>query len=72
MIPLELHVVDPELTEKLHGRGLCAAETMQVKICIMGPDDCPNLVKVEIFSKTDFYFMYEHTCDVFDYAEIRE
>ena len=73
MVPLELHVVDPKLTEKLHGRGLCASETMQIKICTMGPDDdIPSLIKVEILSKTDFYFMYEHVCDGYDFAEIRE
>ena len=71
-VPLELHVVDPVLTEKLHGRGLMAAETMRVKICTMGPDECPNLVKVEFFSQQDFYFLYEHTCDVFDYEEMKE
>mmetsp|Transcript_37774 Transcript_37774/g.49666 ORF Transcript_37774/g.49666 Transcript_37774/m.49666 type:complete len:93 (-) Transcript_37774:33-311(-) len=54
------------------GHAIMAAETMQVKICIRGDDECPELLKVELHSKSDFYFLYEHTCDVFDYSEMRD
>ena len=49
-VPLELHVVDPELIEKI-GRSIKSSEKMQVKISIRGSDQNPSMVKVELLSK---------------------
>ena len=38
-----------------------------VKISVKGPDESPEVVKVELLSFQDYYFLYEHTCDVFDF-----
>lgn len=29
-------------------------------------------MKVELLSKNDYFFLYEHVCDVFDYQEMKE
>ena len=66
-----MHVVDPEMTEKI-GHDVVTAETMNVKILVKGPDEGIDLIKVELLSNYNYYFLYEHTCDVFDYNDMRE
>lgn len=54
------------------GHEVQSEETLLVKISVKGPDESPEVVKVELLSFNDYYFLYEHTCDVFDYQEMRE
>ena len=45
---------------------------MPVKILLKGPDESPEVVKIEISSEKNFFLLYEHTSDVFDYDQMRE
>ena len=70
-VPFEMHVVDEEMIEKV-GHSVQCAEEIIVKICIKGTNESPQCVKVELLSKLNYYFLYEHECDVFDFEEMRE
>ena len=45
---------------------------MPVKILLKGADESPEVVKVELSSDKNFFLLYEHTCDVFDYQEMKD
>ena len=32
----------------------------------------PEDVKVELFSSKDYFFVYQHECDIFTYTEMKE
>ena len=66
-----LNVVDPQLIEKV-GHTISQAEEMPVKILLKGPDESPEVVKIELSSEKNFFLLYEHTSDVFDYDQMRE
>ena len=66
-----IHVVDDQLIEKV-GHPISKGETMPVKILLKGPDESPEVVKIELSSEKNFFLLYEHTCDVFDYSEMQE
>ena len=81
-----LHVVAPELIEKV-GHTIQQAEELRVKILakvsdnlsdlsiivvMQGPEEYPEVIKIELFGLSDYFFLYEHECDVFDYQEMRE
>lgn len=69
--PFTLHVIAPELIEKV-GHTIEQAEELKVKILAQGgTDDRPEVVKIELFGYSDYFFCYEHTCDVFDFSEMR-
>ena len=54
------------MVEKV-GHPISKGETMPVKILLKGQDDSPEIVKIELSSEKNFFFVYEHTCDVLDY-----
>ena len=70
-VPFSMHVVDEEMIEKV-GHPVQCEEDIMVKILTKGHDECPEVVKVELMSKSDYTFLYEHTCDVFDFQEMRD
>ena len=39
---------------------------------MQGLEENPEEIKIELLSKSDYNFLYEHRCDVFDYQEMRE
>ena len=59
------------MVEKV-GHPISKGETMPVKILLKGQDDSPEIVKIELSSEKNFFFVYEHTCDVLDYEQMRE
>ena len=69
--PFMLHVVDEQLIEKV-GHPIAEAEEMPVRILLKGPDESPEVVKIELSSEKNFFLLYEHTSDVFDYDQMRE
>lgn len=39
---------------------------------VKGNEECPEVIKIELLSTKDYYFLYEHTNDVFEYEVIKE
>ena len=72
--PISLHVVDAEMIEKVGHEVESGEEDREklVKILIRGSDECPEVLKLEILCKKDYFFLYEHTVDVFSFNEMRE
>ena len=67
--PISLHVVDEEMIEKV-GHPVESDENDReklVKILIRGPDESPEVLKLEILCNQDYFFLYEHVIDVFEF-----
>ena len=41
-------------------------------LCVKDSEQNPYSVKIELFSKNDYFFLYKHTCYSNDYAAIRK
>lgn len=69
--PFTLYVVDDELIEKV-GHTIEQDEEMPVRILVKGADESPEVVKIEISSENNYFLLYEHTSNVFDYDIMRD
>ena len=72
--PISLHVVDAEMIEKVGHEVESGEEDREklVKILIRGSDECPEVLKLEILCKKDYFFLFEHEMNVFDFNDMRE
>ena len=81
---LDIHLIDPEVPEKVL-QEVNREEEMIIKIMIkvkllsylnhflQGEDENNySMVKVEILSPKDYYFLYEHLCEIEDYYEMKQ
>ena len=81
---LDIHLIDPEVPEKVL-QEVNREEEMIIKIMIkvkllsylnhllQGEDENNySIVKVEILSPKDYYFLYEHLCEIEDYYEMKQ
>jgi len=69
-LPVELHIKDPELLSKLK-KDISNNEIMNIKILVRGDEDDPDAIRVEMFSQSDYFFLYEHTCDFDNFMELK-
>ena len=46
-------------------------ESLQLAVVIQGEEDNYYCVKVELFSPNDYFFLYEHLCELGDYANMQ-
>lgn len=70
--PFTLLLRDREMIEKVGRDEIREDEELTVKILLRGPDDKPEIVRIELHSANDYFFMYEHSADFFVYDHMRE
>lgn len=64
--PVTLVLRDMELIAKV-GQEVQEEEELIVKLLVRGPDDSPDMVRIELLSQNDYFFMYEHNADFWAY-----
>lgn len=47
-------------------------ELIKVKICMLGPEDSPTAVRMEVSSEADLFFHYTHIVDERGFSKIQE
>ena len=76
----EINLIDPEVLQRV-GHEISEPEELIVKILVkvslkklifQGPEQDYTEVKVELFSQSDYFFLYHHTCDIFTFSELKE
>jgi hypothetical protein len=70
--PFKLCLRDSELIPKLGRDTIDEDEELIVKLLVKGPDDRPEMVRVELFSTNDYFFMYYHEADSAVYQEMKK
>ncbi|KAF4036761.1 Centriolar protein SAS N-terminal [Phytophthora infestans] len=66
--PFELRIQDADNTPQQIG----TLEAIKVKILILGSDTDIHVVRVELSTESDLFFLYTHTCDLESFQAMQE